>query len=171
MNGQTGKPISPKTVAAALKLLDAGYTVPSVAKQLGVSQSVLRNWKRDPKYRAISELPENYERIREGLSAYEYDVQRTAKMLNVPLADVQEVRATFARLAGRRPRKEPAHAKNPPNQPTIDAILLRCYPAMEVCAAFFSDRLGIDIQTARSILTDAWILRGHGRGLVRDIVN
>jgi hypothetical protein len=169
VNGEPGTNTSPKTIAAALKLLAAGYTIPSVAKQLGLSQSGVRNWKNNPKYHAIAKLPETYERIREGLSAYGYDVHKTAKMLNVPVADVQTVRATFARLAGRRPSKEPA--KPADTTPTIDSILSRCSPAMEVCAAFFSDRLGIDIQTARSILTDAWILRGHGRGLVRDIVN
>jgi transposase-like protein len=45
-NGHMGKKICDKTKQDALKLVNKGNTIPQVARRLGLSESVIRNWVR-----------------------------------------------------------------------------------------------------------------------------
>lgn len=49
LTGQPGKKLPDSTKQRALELLNKSLTVPQIAKRLGVSQSVVRNWVRETK--------------------------------------------------------------------------------------------------------------------------
>lgn len=45
-NGHMGKRVCEQTKQHALKLVNKGNTIPQVARRLGLSESVIRNWVR-----------------------------------------------------------------------------------------------------------------------------
>ncbi|XZE35401.1 transposase [Pirellulaceae bacterium SH501] len=56
-NGHMGKKICEKTKQDALKLVNKGNTIPQVARRLGLSESVIRNWVRVQQKTLEPQLP------------------------------------------------------------------------------------------------------------------
>jgi transposase-like protein len=57
-NGSMGKKTDPKVKERGLALLDKGNTIQQVAKRMGVSESLIRNWIRERPAKAPEEVQE-----------------------------------------------------------------------------------------------------------------
>ena len=57
-NGDMGKKASPELKQRGLQLIDKGNTIQQVAKRLGVSESLVRNWHRERPAKALDESTE-----------------------------------------------------------------------------------------------------------------
>jgi len=57
-NGQAGRKMDPQIKQRGLDLMDKGNTIMQVAKRLGVSESLVRNWHRERPAKAPEESVE-----------------------------------------------------------------------------------------------------------------
>lgn len=155
-NGHMGKAINSTVVARALQMHEDGVASSAIAKQLGISESVVRNFWGNPKYRTVARLAGTYERIREAIKSHNHDYQRVADLLHVSISDVQEVAQIDKRMV-RQPKPliaEPEPVED--HQESYRRCMESISPAVEVCSCYLADRLGISPDKARSILLDLW---------------
>lgn len=157
-NGHMGKAINSTIVARAMQMHEDGVTSSAIAKQLGISESVVRNFWGNPKYRTVARLAGTYERIRDAIYKYKHDHQRVADSLRIPLCDVLEVAQIHkCRLGAPNPKHSIALAKSIEDpQESYRRCVESISPAIEVCSRYLADRLGISPDKARSILLDLW---------------
>ena len=57
-NGQAGRKMDPQIKQRGLDLMDKGNTILQVAKRLGVSESLVRNWHRERPAKAPDDIQE-----------------------------------------------------------------------------------------------------------------